>query len=203
MIFAIDPERRTNAQAIADYATLGILRDTDRVLDLTVGPHAGLWKLWRPDVDCGGLLVTNDLDPNVAADHHFDATALPFRDRAFDVSALDLPYGYRGTSRLDSDQRYGLRRPYRTANEIDALLFAGTVEALRVASRLVLVKCQDQNVSDHYRGQPWFVRDVARRHGAIEAGWLAVNARREQPSGKCQHNVWGYPSVLLVFEVRS
>jgi hypothetical protein len=197
-ILAFDPERRTNGQAIADLARLGILSNTDRVLDVTIGAEAGFWTKWRP-----ARLVTNDLDPDVIADHHHDGTALPFPAGAFDVVVWDPPYGYRGTSRLASDERYGLRRSYRPAEEIDDLLLAGTAVALRVARRLALVKAQDQNVSGHFRDQTGFVCELARRHGATVAGKVYVDARREQPSGKRQTNVWGYPSTLLVLEVGS
>jgi hypothetical protein len=191
-IMAFDPKRTTNAQAIADLAALGILRWNDHIIDLTVGPKAGFWKLWRPS-----CLTTNDLDLNVKADMHFDVTkGLPF---AYDVTVWDPPYGYRGTSRLASDANYGLGK-YRSADEVDELLLAGTREALRLAKRLALVKCQDQNVASEFRDQSGFVCELARSLGARVAQKLYVNAYRKQPNCKRQLNVWGHPSVLLVLE---
>ena len=72
-VYGFDPTRRTNGQAIADLATLGLLEGA--VLDLTVGPRAGFWARYRPEV-----LVTNDLDPEVPAEMvEFDQT-LPFTE---------------------------------------------------------------------------------------------------------------------------
>lgn len=189
-VYAFDPERTTNAQAIADAASLGLLDGT--VLDATVGLGA-FWSKWRP-----ARLVTNDIDVDIAADLHADARALPFAARAFDVVVFDPPYAYRGTSRLASDRRYGLARRYAPAAEVDALLFAGTTEALRVARRYALVKCEDQAVSGRYRPQRHCLLGHAEGLGARVVGELHVYSPRVQPGGKRQCNVWASASTLVV-----
>lgn len=194
-VLANDPARRANSQAIADLAELGWLRPEDSTLDLTIGPKAGFWRKWRPD-----HLVTNDLDPDVAADLHVDFRRTPFTENAFDVVVFDPDYGYRGTSRLASDAAYGLAGDYRSVAEVEAKLVHGTWEACRISRRLVLVKCQDQNVSGAFRDQSSMVVRAAFRRGFRVKGKLYVNAVRAQPKGKQQRNIWSYHSVLLVFE---
>lgn len=191
-ILSFDRDRTNNALAIVDAAALGYL-DGD-VIDLTVGPEAGFWTKWRPD-----RLTTNDIDPAVSADFHHDATATPFLDRSFDTVVYDPPYGYRGTSRLASDRRYGLAGVYRSAAEIDGLLVAGTREALRLARRYVLAKCQDSNVSGRWREQTTLVANTATGCGGRVVGRLYVHGgHRAQPTGKRQVNIWTGDSTLMV-----
>lgn len=193
-VLDFDPERRTNAQAICDLATLGFLRPEDRVLDATVGPQRAFWAYWTPS-----YLTTNDLDRAVSAQHHWDATSLPLDDRSFDVVVFDPPYANRGTSRLEMDKQYGLGK-YRTKAEVEGLLCDGTSEALRVADRAVVVKCQDACVSGKFAPQSYLVWDVARAQGARLVAQLYVVGRREQPKGKVQKNVWSACSTMMVFE---
>lgn len=194
MILDFDPTRHRNAQAISDLAALGLLRPNDRVLDTTVGSERGFWTDWEPT-----LLTTNDLDLDVEADYHSDARSLPFTDRAFDVVVYDPPYANRGTSRHPMDARYGITK-YRTRSEVERLLIDGTVEALRVADRLVLVKCQDACVASRYSPQSYLVWEAARKHGGRLVAELHVVGRREQPTGKKQLNVWSAASTLLAFK---
>lgn len=194
-ILANDPTRTTNAQAVLDLHELGWLRDDDATLDLTVGPKAGFWTLWRPT-----LLHTNDLDPSVKADTHYDVRSPGFMPKSYDVIVWDPDYGYRGTSALESDANYGLAGPYRTPDDVDELLIHGTRQALAGARRLVLVKCQDSNVASAFRDQSGFVTEGARKVGASVVGKLYVNAYRAQPAGKKQLNIWGYHSVLLAIQ---
>lgn len=195
-VLDFDIGRRTNAQAIADLATLGFLRGDDWVLDATVGPERGFWTLWWPT-----KLTTNDNDSEVTADHHWDARHMPVMDRAFDVVVFDPPYAVRGTSRHPMDPRYGLGE-YRPQREVEQLLVDGTVEALRVADRLALVKCQDASVSGRYAPQSYLVWDAARGAGARLVAELYVVGRRAQPKGKRQRNVWTSCSTLMVFQTR-
>jgi hypothetical protein len=195
-ILSFDPARTTNALAIVDAAALGFL--DGHVLDLTLGPEAGFWSKWRPAV-----LTTNDLDTTVPADLHHDARAVPLPDATFDAVVYDPPYGYRGTSRLASDRRYGLAGPYRTADEIDGLLVAGTLEALRLARRYVLAKCEDQNVSGRYRPQTTILAGAVLEHGhRVVAELHVVGGYRPQPAGKRQVNVWHGHSTLVVLAPR-
>lgn len=193
-ILANDPKRKGNAQAIADLHALGWLLDEDHVLDMTIGPNAGFWKRWQP-----ACLVTNDTDCDVIADWRCDARSMPLDDGSFDVTVFDPPYGYRGTSALASDANYGTVR-YQTSADIDALLAAGTREAVRLTRRLALVKCQDANVASTFHDQQTIATDAARCAGARVVGKVYVNSYRKQPP-KTQLNVWGYSSVLLVFRV--
>lgn len=192
-IFAFDTTRRLNADAVADAATFGYL--DGEVLDLTVGPKGRFWLRYRPE-----FLVTNDLDPTVAADLHLDATKSGLPDDWCDTAVWDPPYGYRGTSRLASDADYGLT-VYRPANTIDALLFDGTVEACRIARRYVLVKCQSSCVSSEFRDQVVIVARAAEVAGARVAGQLHVYGVRPQPKDKRQLNVWANYSTLVILDV--
>lgn len=193
-VLDFDPARRTNGQAVADLWRLGLLLDSDHVLDLTVGPERGFWTEWEP-----ALLTTSDMDPDVDAHHHWDARRLPLHRGSFDVVVFDPPYANRGTSRLAMDKRYGITE-YRTRSEVEGLLVDGTVEALRVARRLVLVKCQDASVASRYQPQSYLVWDAARTLGARLVGELHVAGRRAQPKGKPQLNVWSACSTLMVFK---
>jgi hypothetical protein len=190
-IYNFDPDRKTNGQAIVELATLGYL--DGEILDLTVGPEAGFWTRYQPDV-----LVTNDLDPEVTADFHFDVRVCPLDAKSFDAVTWDPPYGYRGTSRLASDARYGLARSYQTPDEIDSLLFKGTDVALGLARRYVFVKCQNQNVSGAYRPQADRLKAYAEGQGATVVGEMYVTSARAQPAGKRQCNIWVSVSSLVV-----
>lgn len=130
-------------------------------------------------------------------DETLDARTPPLAPNSFDTVAWDPPYGYRGTSTLASDARYGIGA-YSTPDAIDGLLIDGMRSAIGLARRVVLVKCQDQNIASRFRDQSGFVTEAARNAGAKVVGKLYVAARREQPAGKRQLNVWGYHSVLLV-----
>jgi hypothetical protein len=196
-VIDFDPARRTNAQAIADLARLGVLDHDQWMLDATVGPERGFWKQWWPR-----KLVTNDSDESVTADHHWDARHMPVMDGAFDVVVFDPPYANRGTSRHPMDPRYGLDGGYRTRAEVEALLVEGAVEALRVTTKLALVKCQDACVSGHYAPQTYLVWQAMTFEGARLAGEMYVVGRREQPTGKRQRNVWSACSTLMIFEKR-
>ena len=196
-VYDFDPARRTNAQAISDLAAIRLLSTDDRVLDTTVGPERGFWKLWEPH-----HLVTNDLDPNVTATHHFDARAIPYGDRSFDVVVFDPPYANRGTAKTrEIDTRFGTNE-YRSPAAVESLLVDGTVEALRVVvpGGIVLVKCQDATVANKLRPQSYPVWAAATEAGARLAALLYVVGHREQPTGKRQANVWSNCSTLMAFE---
>ena len=195
-VLDFDPNRRTNAQAIADLASLGILRPDDATLDVTVGPERGFWKLWQPN-----HLVTNDLDRRVKARFHYDARKLRFGDALFDVVVLDLPYANRGTAKCrEIDVRFGTTE-YRAPAQREALLIDGTIEAMRVASRLVLVKCQDAVVANKLRPQSYPIYDAVMKEGGRLVSLLYVVGNRSQPTGKRQVNVWSNCSTLMVIGV--
>lgn len=195
-VLDFDPERRTNAQAIADLATLGLLRPDDLTLDVTVGRERAFWSLWKPT-----RLITNDLDRSVTAKHHWDARKLRCEDSSFDVVVLDLPYANRGTAKTrEIDVRFGTTE-YASPAEREALLIDGTIEAMRASCRLVLVKCQDAVVANRMRPQSYPVYDAVVKEGGRLVALLYVIGRREQPTGKRQVNVWSNCSTLMVIGV--
>ena len=106
LVLSFDPTRTTNAVAITDAAILGYL--SGEVLDLTVGPEAGFWAKWRPDPEG---FITNDLDPQVVADWHYDARATPWPDDWVDSVVYDPPYKYQGTDALASIGATGTTGP--------------------------------------------------------------------------------------------
>ena len=195
-VLDFDPARRTNAQAIADLAELGLLRLDDETLDLTVGLKRLFWTQWRPT-----KLVANDLDQNVKARYHHDARKMPLDDKSFDVVVFDPPYANRGTSRHDLDADYGLAVKYRTAAQVEALLIDGTIEAMRLSRRLVIVKCQDAAVSGKFRPQSYPVYDAVTKEGGRLVALLYVVGNRAQPTGKRQLNVWSNCSTMMVIGV--
>lgn len=197
-ILAFDPARTNNAQAIRDAHDLGYLNGT--VIDLTVGPAAGFWNLWRPD-----QLTTNDLDPTVPADRHQDVRVLWRRnEKAWDVAVFDPPYKLNGKSTgrgpSVSDRRYGVAGAYRPRNEVHDLLMEGTKAALKMARRHVLVKCQDQQSSGQFNFQTALVAAVANLNGGRVVTMLHVTGHRKQP-GKQKTARQNY-STLVILEVK-
>lgn len=189
-ICAVDTSRTTNARAIADAATLGHLDGT--VVDLTWG-RGRFWTMWRPH-----HLISCDL--HTTADIQCDFTKLPFPDNSFDVAVFDPPYKYSGTPRhaLDLNGGYGIETA-QTVEDRDDLIVAGCAEAARVASRRVLVKCQDQVVSGRKRWQTWIVAAAMHDLGWRLADRLEVWGMRPQPSGRRQVHARQTTSSLLVF----
>ena len=191
-----DPNRRTNAQAIADLASLGWLEPDDFTLDVTVGPERAFWSLWKPR-----RLVTNDLDRGVKAQHHYDARKLRFDDDTFDVVVLDLPYANRGTAKTrEIDTRFGTTE-YRSPAQREALLIDGTIEAMRVSNSRVLVKCQDAVVANKLRVQSYPIYDAVMKEGGRLLALIYVVGNRSQPTGKRQVNVWSNCSTLMLIGV--
>jgi hypothetical protein len=191
---------RDNADLMVDCHRLGYLDGS--VLDVTVGVKAGFWRRWRP-----ADLTTNDVLPTISADHHHDATALPFGDASFDSVVFDPPYKLNGTSTgrgaSASDADYGVGGQYVPARDRHALLLDGTAEALRVARRYVLVKCQDQISSGRYNPQTFLVWDLARSRDADLVDLLHVVGGRPQPPGRRQLHAARNYSSLLVFRAPS
>lgn len=184
---------RDNALLMAECAELGYLNGT--VLDATYGLGA-FWKRWQPD-----HLIR--LDRFTKADLVADARRLPFRNYSIDSVVYDPPYKLNGTSTgfgpSALDARYGVASGYRSIAEKHALLLDGTVEALRVAKRFVLVKCADQIASGKYNPQTFMVWERAVSHGATLVDLLYVVGGREQPPGTRQLHARRNHSALLVF----
>lgn len=135
---------KTNAHLIADVVRLGYIREGDRVLDPTF--HLGTW--WNAvDLDTIELFALSDeLDSEAFVDGH-DFRSMPFEDKSFDVIAFDPPYvskGGRSTSGIkEMDTRYGQHTAPPTPALLQDLINDGLTESVRLARRVVLVKCKD------------------------------------------------------------
>ena len=190
---------RDNADLMADCARLGYLDGL--VVDVTYG-LGRFWTKHRPD-----LFLAYDLDPARAVDgvELADCRQLPLHDQSVDSVVFDPPYKLNGTSTgqgvAASDAAYGVAGGYVPARDRHALLLDGTSEALRVARRYVLVKCQDQISSSKYHPQTFLVWERARSHGAELVDLLHVVGGRAQPPGRRQVHASRNYSSLLVFEV--
>ena len=181
-VFAIDPNRTTNAQAIHDLYRLGYLRDSDAILDVTWGEGA-FWNTWTP-----ARLVGTDLDPERARDQVADFTNLSFENNSFDVVVFDPPYKLNGTSQKGDarDIRYGVAGDYRPRRDVQASINAGIGEGARVARRVLLVKCQDQTSSGSRRWQVFDATTTAIAIGCRLVDRLDVWSYRPQPAGRTQ-----------------
>lgn len=170
--------RRTNADLVADLATLQYLRPEWTTLDPTYG-EGRWWTLWRPD-----HLITSDLHVP-GATWAWDFTALPCRDRGVDAVVFDPPYKLNGTPSgggpAASDAAYGVGRKATAAQRL-ALMDAGLAECARVAVHRLVVKCQDQVNSGHKVWQTHRMCAVAYAHGWVLDDMLHVQGYREQPT---------------------
>lgn len=192
MIQAVDV--RTNGELMAQCAELGYLPGT--VLDMTYGLGA-FWNRYRPHT----LIAMDRYAGHV--DLTADAICLPFANASIATVVYDPPYKLNGTSTgygLGAmDERYGVHGSYVPAAARHALLLDGVSEALRVATRYVLVKCADQISSGRYNAQTFMVWQRAMEHGATMVDMLHVVGGREQPSGTRQLHARRNYSSLLVF----
>lgn len=150
----------TNAELMRAVAPLYL---EGSVLDVTYGEGAW-WDCFRPDpFACHDL---NTLDG-------VDCRALPEADSTWATVAFDPPYVHAGTAGrskarpgtpLRFFQRYGIGS--RRVGDPLELIAAGTVEACRVASDFVLVKCMEYVASSRFNDAP-LIATLA----ALEAGW--------------------------------
>ena len=181
----------TNGDLIADVASL-YLRDSDAVLDATYG--RGLWwTRWQP-----ARLCTNDLF--VEAEFSHDFRNMPFHDGEFDAVAFDPPYKLNGSPSLgDFDNRYGVQVPTRWQDRMQIIL-DGLEECARVASRVVLAKCQDQVCSGQIRWQTFELENLGFQLGlSLTDRFDMLGGSRSQPEGRRQVHARNRPSTLLVF----
>lgn len=201
----------TNADLIADVATLGPGFFDGPVLDATYG-HGSFWTVYKPDV-----LLGVDLNPK-RSDATFgsvDFRDLPFKDRSWHTVVFDPPYKLSGTPALDDfDSRYGIEVPTRWQDRMQ-LILDGAAECARVADKFLLVKVQDQVVSGQMRWQTIEVGDRVKPLGwrqadRFEFGALSdeeemVKPRhgRPQPPGRRQVHARHNASQLLAFTRRT
>lgn len=196
-LLAIDPDRRTNGQLVADCARLGYLPEP--VVDPTFG-LGGMWTEYHPDE-----LVAFDLDPRrdvpVA-----DLGNLPLPDDTAGSLLLDPPYRLGGTPTTNRaggmDDRYGIDR-YRTPADVTDLYAAGMTEAARVVrpGGFVLVKCADQVCGGRLRLQTFDVIQTGMMLDLEVVDALHLVGGRPQPAGRRQVHARRNYSTLIVFEV--
>lgn len=185
----------TNAELIADVATLGWLAGDLSVLDATYG-LGRFWTKYRPP-----LLTGVDLNARKSpSGESVDFRHLPFADRSFDVVVFDPPYKLNGTPSLeDFDDGYGVDEPSCWQDRM-GLIADGTRECSRVARKHLLVKCQDQVVSGKMRWQTDVVTAVAYDAGFRKADRFDLRSKGiPQPAGRRQVHARHSASQLLVF----
>lgn len=192
-IHAFDPTRRTNARLMQDCLILGYVREP--VLDMTYGEG----KFWK---GLGPLqVIGNDLNPS-KGDVHFDFRRMPDGDRSYPTVVFDPPYRLGGTpSTPDFDSRYGLDE-YRGMDEMEALIRAGTAEAVRIADHFAIIKVQDHVSSTDLRPLTTWVIEEAHRSARVRlADSLHVVGGRAQPKGRAQKRARHGYSTALVFRI--
>ena len=185
----------TNAALIADVAALYFL-DTDLVLDPTYG-RGKWWTIYHPRT-----LIAHDLNTLDGVDFR----DLPEATDAVDVVAFDPPYvsmGGRETSTLgDMTDRYGMLDAPRTPLDLRAYIRDGLAECARVASRLVIVKCQDYISSGRYQpATHWLLEDAGKLGLELIDRFEHITRPRPQPSGRRQVHARRNLSTLFVLEV--
>ena len=188
----------TNADLIADCATLGYLRPGWRTLDPTYG-YGTFWQKWQP---YPGLLVACDLEKGKSPlGYGVDFRDLPWEDGAFDCVVFDPPYKLNGTPDEVVDERYGVETP-RTWQERMELCRAGIKECARVynGKGYFLVKCQDQVSSGKVRWQTIDFTAAAEECGLGLVDRFDFLGGRPQPEGRRQVHARRNSSQLLVFK---
>jgi hypothetical protein len=190
LIYAFDTKRRSNADLLVDCHRLGYLPEP--ILDLTYGKGA----FWRR---LPGLVVyDNDLHPNKGHFHH-DFRSTPFPADRFPTVVFDPPYRLGGTPSTEAfDDAYGLEE-YRAPKDVEALIRDGTREAVRLASKFVLVKTQDHVSSGRLQPLTNWVIDSAHAAGAQLLDSLHVVGGRAQPNGRGQSRARHAYSTMLIF----
>jgi hypothetical protein len=195
-IMAID-KWPSNGHLIQDCHKLGYITDLDSVLDPTFG-HGVFWSVWKPK---GYLFHGSDADPAKSPDSPDgdDFRKLPHADSSFDVVVYDPPYTFRGTSALESDERYGVHINEKWQDRWE-LIFDGLAECCRVARRRVLMKCQASVVSGKVRWQDIEAVNVAQANGFGLRDRFDFISYRKQPDGTSQRTARRNASTLLVLE---
>lgn len=152
-IYAIS-KYNSNAELILDVHKLGLILETDRVLDATYG-NGVWWKRFRP-----AGLITNDLYEGYP-DMRFDFRAPPFPDETFDVVCYDPPFKLNGTPTARVDRPYGVGQP-RTRDERLRLIVEGLEGLAPIVKRggRLMVKGQNQVNGGNVR---WQMIDIANR----------------------------------------
>lgn len=197
---------RDNSDMIVAAAQLGHLRKDWLTLDATVGKKAVFWKRWRP-----GQLVTNDFDPEVAADFHHDFRDLPFPSMTFDAVVFDPPYvcvGGRTTTGIpEMHERYGLTEAPKSPEALLEMNMAGLDEMVRLMKPrgILLLKYQDQVSGGKFFPGTHYMAEHA--IAVLGCEWVDRLERtqatsRPQPEHRRQLHARRNLSSLLVFKKR-
>lgn len=198
-ILCIDPKRyKNNADLIAyGVAPMGYLDGA--VMDLTYGKGT-FWKKWAP-----WTLAKNDIDPDKGV-MTCDFRAMPYRDDSFDAVVFDPPYKLQGTpSNPEMDERFGTV-VYKTLNAVELLHVEGSLEAVRLSRRYVLVKTMSQVSGGCVRWLPDLVSQTMLGRARKVTQFFLVGHRaqpKKNPDGseRAQKTPRNNYSTLLVFEV--
>lgn len=193
-VLAFDPERKSNPGLIQDLVTLGYLDEDYITLDCTYG-LGRFWRKWQPT-----HLVGADLDPErTQTGQPEDFTAMRWADNEFDVVVFDPPYKLNGTPQnVFGDEDYGVGEYATTADRME-LIYRGLDECSRVASKYVLLKCQDQVVSGKKVWQTHLFSAHMENLGWRLVDRLEVFGYRKQPPGRRQIHARQTTSSMLVF----
>lgn len=198
MTIMVMGERTTNAQLVVDLNALGYLHKDWITLDPTYGTGR-FWTLWKPD-----FLLRSDryvqADKWVCA---FDFTDLPLTDRGVNVVVFDPPYKLNGTSTGKGasalDEGYGVQH-WLSWQDRHGLIRDGIRECARVASDVLIVKCQDQVCGGKKRWQTREFAEFGESCGFRLADQLHVGGFRPQPPGRRQEHAQQDYSTALIFK---
>lgn len=186
----------SSAELIRDCARLGYLKREWHTLDPTHG-RGVFWKLWRPN-----RLVWHDiLEECSSGGVSVDFRHLPWAEQTFDAVVFDPPYKLNGTPTKAIDERYGVDVVMSWRDRMK-LIAEGTAECCRVCNDVgyVLVKCQDQVVSQKVRWQTSTITEVAEDAGFGLVDRFDAMNYRPQPPHRTQEHARHNASQLLVFK---
>lgn len=202
-----DPKRTKNSQLMSDVHQLGYLQDDQSVLDVTFG-KGNFWndfvprRFWASDLDHQIEQPGNHFPVDV---QKADFTNTNWNDNQFHTLVFDPPYKYNGTPTNTGgiDGAFGVN-DLSNPDDRDRLIRIGLNECLRLATDVIMVKCQNQVVSGRLRRQQWMVANWVTEQGLFVDGWrladeLFVYSYRPQPAGRKQQHAHSTTSALLIF----
>jgi hypothetical protein len=199
MVLATYPWK-TNADLIYDVWRLGYVKGV--VFDMTPGTD-GLW--WRRLSDHSGyakgikFIAMNGLNDGPKRD--FRRTL--YEDSTFDVVAYDPPYKLNGNPKglAELSERYGVDIPTKVDQRHEMMLM-GFFEALRIARKYVIVKCQDQVANNVIHWQTQMLIGSADPMAKMVERFDMLGHHIPQPmEGREQRHAHARPSTLLVFKL--